>query len=211
MIYEFPRPDEPICQGDIFHYIPRIEFDLGKLPVIEGEKILNKDWINVSKINSPVTILVAARPVEAIVINQNCDVVRTNDIALCEISSMENVIPYSRDTKTPKGWMSIITKHSRENLKWFYLPIDSTIHFNNRMAVDFRSVLHASRIYLEKNLGQLRIGRLNKIAVEHFRERLSEYFRRYPYDEWYPLNKVEFEEYRKDKDKGDTKPFPYQT
>ncbi|MGD0750299.1 MAG: hypothetical protein ABSA23_02710 [Anaerolineales bacterium] len=206
MIYEVPKPDEPIRQGDIFRYIPRIEFDLGKLPVMEGKEILSKDWINVSKIN-PITMIVAARPVEAIVINQNCDVVRTDDIALCEISTIDKVVPLSKDTKTPRSWERLITKHSRENLKWFYLPIDDDI-FKEKMAVDFRSVLHASRVYLEKNLEQLRIGRLNKIATEHFRERLSEYFRRYPYDEWYPLDKSEFEEYRKDK--GDTKPFPYQ-
>ena len=103
MIYEVPKPDEPIRQGDIFRYIPRIEFDLGKLPVMEGKEILSKDWINVSKIN-PITMIVAARPVEAIVINQNCDVVRTDDIALCEISTIDKVVPLSKDTKTPRSW-----------------------------------------------------------------------------------------------------------
>ena len=34
-------------------------------------------------------------------------------------------------------------------------------------------------------------------ADEHFRERLAEFFRRYPYDEWYPLEKAEFAEYKK--------------
>ena len=78
--------------------------------------------------------------------------------------------------------MSQITKHSRLNLKWFYLPPDSQIGFANRMAVDFHSVLRVSRGYLAQNLARLRRGRLNSIATEHFRERLAEYFRRYPYD-----------------------------
>jgi len=66
-----------------------------------------------------------------------------------------------------------------------------------------------SRTYLEQNILQLRLARLNQIAVEHFRERLSEYYRRYPYDEWYPLDKAEFEEYRRDKPEP-TEPFPWQ-
>jgi len=209
MIYDFPKPDEPIQQGDIFRNIPRIDFDLGRLPIVEDSNTSIKDWINILD-KDLVTMVVAARPVFAIVINQNCDVVRSQDIALCEISPIDKVITQSKDTKTPKSWMSLITKQSRSNLKWFYLPIDKGMNFNNKMAVDFRSVLHTRRTYLEKNLTKLRVGRLNEIATEHFRERLSEYFRRYPYDEWYPLDKNEFQEYIKDKDGEDTLPFPYQ-
>ncbi|MBM4082926.1 MAG: hypothetical protein FJ278_24680 [Planctomycetes bacterium] len=43
-------------------------------------------------------------------------------------------------------------------------------------------------------LRSLRKGRLNPIADEHFRERIAEFFRRYPYDEWYPLDQREFAE-----------------
>ncbi len=105
--------------------------------------------------------------------------------------------------------MSLITKHARLNLKWFYLPADSSIGFTDKMAVDFHSVLRVSRTYLEQNLAQLRLGRLNQIATEHFRERLSEYYRRYPYDEWYPLDKAEYEEYRRSKPEP-LEPFPWQ-
>lgn len=37
-----------------------------------------------------------------------------------------------------------------------------------------------------------RIGTLNKVANEHFREALSHFFRRYAYNEWYPLRRTSY-------------------
>ena len=48
------------------------------------------------------------------------------------------------------------------------------------------------------SIRSLRHGRLNATAEEHFRERIGEFFRRYPYDEWYALDKEEMAEYRKE-------------
>lgn len=67
--------------------------------------------------------------------------------------------------------------------------------------------IRVPRIELEEIRHQ-RKGRLNSIADEHFRERIGEYFRRYPYDEWYPLNQDELAEYKKNH--PDTVPFPWQ-
>lgn len=209
MIYEFPTPDEPIRQGDIFRSMPRMDLNLSKLPVISGEEALQSDWLRAASANDPVTALVAMRPVLAIVITQDCDAVRVDDIALCEIDRFEIVEPSGKGAKYPTKTMSLITKHARLSLKWFYLPPEPRIDFKDKMAVDFHSVLRVSRTYLEHNLEQFRLARLNQIATEHFRERLSEYYRRYPYDEWYPLDKAEFEEYRRDKPEP-TEPFPWQ-
>ncbi|WP_155996384.1 hypothetical protein [Verrucomicrobium sp. 3C] len=49
---------------------------------------------------------------------------------------------------------------------------------------------------------------MNGIADEHFRERIAEFFRRYPYDEWYPLNQDELQTYLEEY--PDAKPFPWQ-
>jgi len=55
------------------------------------------------------------------------------------------------------------------------------------------------------------VARLRTPAIEHFRERLSEFYRRYPYDEWYPLNREEYQKYVADKGGDeDIKPFPWQ-
>lgn len=47
-----------------------------------------------------------------------------------------------------------------------------------------------------------------RTAYEHYREKIAEYFRRYPYDEWYPLSKEEFKVYNDEK--GPVEPFPWQ-
>lgn len=209
MIYETPPTNSPIRQGDIFRAIPRVDLNLSKLPVLSGDESLEDDWLQASAAGDLVTALVAMRPVLAIVITQDCDTVRVDDIALCEINHFEAVEPSAKGAKPPKGTMSLITKHARVNLKWYYLPPDSSVGFTDRMAVDFHSVLRVSRAYLEQNLERLRLARLNQVATEHFRERIAEYYRRYPYDEWYPLDKAEFEEYRRNKPEP-IEPFPWQ-
>ncbi len=209
MIYEFPTADVSIRQGDIFESIPRVDLNLAGLSIVSDQETLVSDWLRVVSATDPVTAIVAMRPVRAIVITQDCDAIRVDDIALCEIDRFDVVEPSSKSARYPAKTMSVITKHSRLNLKWFYLPPDPKIGFTDRMAVDFHSVMRVSRAYLEQNLGQLRSGRLNQLATEHFRERLAEYFRRYPYDEWYPLDKAEFEEYRRSKPEP-IEPFPWQ-
>lgn len=209
MIYEYLVNDEPIRQGDIFQRIPRIDLDLSQLPVVINGKTYADDWLNSSSNNDLIQAVVGVRSVTAIVITQDCDAVRIDDIALCEIASFKEVEGLAKDANKPKAYMSLITKQSRLNLKWFYLPPDSKIGFKEKMAVDFQTVIPASRSYLEKNASTLRLGRLNEIASEHFREKLSEFYRRFAYDEWYPLDKEELNEYKKDKP-GPIIPFPWQ-
>ncbi|MCU0978110.1 MAG: hypothetical protein MUF25_02965, partial [Pirellulaceae bacterium] len=110
-------------------------------------------------------------------------------------------------TSTPKAWKNILTQHARVNQKWFYLPPDEQIGFLDKMAVDFMVTLRVPRTDLE-SLRELRKGRLNPVADEHFRERIAEFFRRYPYDECYPLNSDELEAYRAQY--PETRPFPWQ-
>jgi len=58
------------------------------------------------------------------------------------------------------------------------------------MVVDFTNTIGVQREALENFLAN-RKGRLNKIACEHFREKLSHFFHRYAWNEWYILNKEE--------------------
>ena len=113
----------------------------------------------------------------------------------------------ARPTKDAKGWVGILTQHARVNLKWFYLPPDSRLEFEEKMAADFAVTLRVPRVELESLRG-FRKGRLNPTADEHFRERLAEFFRRYPYDEWYPLDEAELAEYRRKYPQA--RPFPWQ-
>lgn len=59
-----------------------------------------------------------------------------------------------------------------------------------------------------EGLRNLRPARLNDVADEHFRERISQFFRRYPYDEWYALERDEMALYKNEY--PDAEPFPWQ-
>lgn len=209
MIYEFPSADAPIRQGDIFVGLPRVDISLHEIPVVESNgEFTVRPWSEIAEDGNPITAMLAVRPVTAIVATQDCDAVRAPDITLCEIRSFPEVERRCKETTAPKKWMHVITQQARLNQKWFYLPPDERLGFDNKMGVDFMVTLRVPRDELE-TLRALRKGRLNSLADEHFRERISEFFRRYPYDEWYPLNNNELKAYLHDY--PDVKPFPWQT
>lgn len=210
VIYVFPRTADPIRQGDIFVGLPRADFSLKHIPLMRDAGPEETTWEAIydsGRQVEPVTAVVALRPVIAIVATQDCDTIRAPDITLCEIRPFKDVERKGKDTRAPESWMRIITQHARVNQKWFYLPPDAKIGFADKMAVDFLATIRLLREDLE-DLRSLRKGRLNDLADEHFRERIAEFFRRYPYDEWYPLNQAEMAKYREAY--PDAHPFPWQ-
>ena len=207
MIYEFPDATAPLRQGDIFIGIPRIDLSLKEVLVADDDGDRVASWEELANQGRPVKIIVPVRPVAAIVATQDCDAVRSPDITLCEIREFRDVERKSKDTNKASKWKSILTQHARINQKWFYLPPDERLGFPDKMGVDFLVTLRMPREDLE-DLRLFRRGRLNDVADEHFRERIGEFFRRYPYDEWYTLNAEEFQEYKKDY--PDVQPFSWQ-
>jgi hypothetical protein len=207
MIYEYPDQSAPLRQGDIFVGMPRIELSLQRVVLAEADGEREAKWQELAGRTAPFNIMVPVRPVAAIVATQDCDTLHSRDITLCEIREFRDVERKSKDTSAPRSWKNLITQQARINQKWFYLPPDKKVGFTDKMGVDFLVTLRVPRADLEA-LRSLRKGRLNGIADEHFRERIAEFFRRYPYDEWYPLNKEEFETYRTEYQ--DAKPFPWQ-
>ncbi len=207
MIYDFPDLDDPIRQGDIFFGIPRIDISLQEVILADETGSRVTKWQDLAEQRDPLSIIVPVRVVAAIVATQDCDARRSRDITLCEIREFRDVEGKSKETKKAKSWKDILTQHARINQKWFYLPPSTQIGFSDKMAVDFPATLRVPREDLE-SLRSFRHGRLNTIAEEHFRERIGEFFRRYPYDEWYALNKEEMTEYMRDY--PDTEPFKWQ-
>ena len=207
MIYEFPDEYAPIRQGDIFAKLPRVEVSLGHLSLIGLNGPYEAEWREVASQSIPINAILPIRPVTAIVINQDCDTAHGQDITLCEIRRFRDVERKAGQTSSAKSWVKILTQHARLNLKWFYLPPNPRIGFDEKMAADFTVTIRLPREELEQ-FRSCRRGRLNEVADEHFRERLSEFFRRYPYDEWYPLSDEELVEYRKSN--PDIEPFPWQ-
>ena len=214
MIYDHPAVSEDIRQGDIFRSVPRVDFQLSKLPVIvedeDDPREVSWSALLAAGGDDPVMAVLGIRPVTAIVITQDCDAVRSTDIALAEVRVFRIVEPKCKETGKPSKWADIITQHARINQKWFYLPTDDDMEFSEKMAVDFRSVLRVGRTDLEQMRDPLRLGRLNETALAHFRERVGEFFRRYPYNEWYPLNHDEFSAYSAGKSEP-IEAYPWQT
>ena len=207
MIYEFPDETVPIRQGDIFVGLPRIDFSLERVVLADEIGEREASWEELANHVDPVNIIVAARPVASIVATQDCDANYSRDITLCEIREFRDVERKSKETTSANSWKNILTQHAKINQKWFYLPPSERLDFSEKMAVDFLVMLRVPRKDLD-NLRGLRRGRLNATADEHFRERIGEFFRRYPYNEWYALNDEEMAEYTKEY--PGTEPYEWQ-
>ncbi len=215
MIYDYPSPEEPIKQGDIFHPLPFLTFDLDTLPVINrsDNSAEPKKWEDID--GFPKSVITSIQQRWGIVASQDCDTSNSENISFFTIrpfSTLGGVQDFTEE-KDAKWWMNkLLNKIRSEGIKWFYLPADERIGFSARQIVVFEEVFQVPRKSLESRKA-LRKGRLNSIADEHFRETLAQFFRRYPYNEWYPLSKPEFEEYKKKRKEGDgidIKPYPWQ-
>ncbi len=199
MIYENVALEAPIQQGDVFQNIPRVDYSLSELPVIDkDDKQRVTTWKELVNGNeAPVAAVLAMTAVHAIAITQNCDAARGRYLCMCEVGELAQM---TNKTVPAEGkyrkWTEFINRQTRSDLRWFYLPADPSIGFQKRMVVDFRVVIPVPRLDLEA-LREFRVGRLTKVANEHFRESLAQFLRRYPYNEWYPFTKDEFEAYAK--------------
>jgi len=205
VIYTYPEPTEPIRQGDLYQCVPRIQVILGSdylpeiLETVEGGSRAI-EWMQFQQSEEPVLANVFIRSVTGIVITQDCDTLRAENIAMCEVRPFSSVEKWFTETTKPKKFLDIVTRHARVNQKWYYLPPDTRLGFIKKMGADFTSVFEVPREMLESHREDLRLGRLNDdVACPHFRERVAEFFRRYPYNEWYPLTKEETDLYESDK------------
>jgi hypothetical protein len=219
-VYSKLNADEPIRQGDIFRWLPKIDVVLGDalLPMlVEPEEKGGKeiDWFQYAQtaalaVTSPdedvKTAAVSIRSVYGIVISQDCDVSRCENVVFAEVKPLKEIKAF-KDMKEPPTASTVIkmvTEHTHKNQKWYFLSDSKDLSFDRKMAVDFDSIFEVKREMLIKYIEPLRIGRLDdEVAWPHFRERVAEFFRRYPYNEWYPLNADEARFYEEDQKKSD--------
>lgn len=212
MIYRTVKLDDPIRQGDIFRNVPHFEFSLAQLAIVEEDQQEITSWDSIIQFgdSEPVTALIAVEPVYAIVITQDCDAARGKDICLAQVDEFLDVTgKRNSPPANPRKWQSLLTEHSKTNLRYFYLPADGTFGFTERMAADFRSIIRLPRDEF-LHLRQHRLGRLNDVATEHFRESLGQFYRRYPYNEWYPLTKEEAAAYVEARQPEEVKLYDWQ-
>ena len=192
MIYDYPNNNEPIRQGDIFLGIPKVEIEFASgLPTCSATNEMERiPWEDIVESGGAAPALLPVLPVPAIVASQNCDARRAADITLCEIKELAQIEKDYDNISNLRKRVNFITRQACVNLKWFYLPPDKQIKFEKTMAVDFLSTINVPRQDLEQ-LICLRKGCLNEDAADHFRERIAHFYRRYAYNEWYPLNNKE--------------------
>ncbi|MGA3079435.1 MAG: hypothetical protein ABSG56_37880 [Bryobacteraceae bacterium] len=207
MIYETVAADRPIRQGDIFRHVPRVDMSLTSLPVVEDDGTREENWQTI-ELNSEVTAVLSVKSVTGIVITQNCDAQRGEYICLAQVDPFLAVLGEEKQPRNPDKWQSLIIRQAKTNFRLFYLPADETVGFSEPMVADFRIILRVSHIDLE-NFTDKRVGALDRVAGEHFRESIAHFFRRYAYNEWYSLTKEQFEAYSR-RCEEPLEPFPWQ-
>lgn len=212
MIYVKVDPDDPIRQGDIFAKVPRVDLDLDNIPVVHDDGVERRDWLTAlgDFPDGLIEAVVSIQAVLAIVATQDCDALRAPEISLAQIVPFGQVEGgYKPEQATPKSFSKLLTRQAKVNLKWFYLPKSKEFGIPVPMGADFRSIIRVPQPPLSAGRQAYRLGRLIPEAYEHYRERLAEFFRRYPYNEWYPLDSTQFAEYQKTQ--GDDVPaYPWQ-
>ena len=208
MVYLTVDSQAPINQGDIFRDVPCVEMSLASLSILDDDTPRVTSWRDIlTEGNEPVTAILPLKPVTAIVVSQNCDNAHGRYITLAQVVPFSQVLGGALPG-TAKKWKSKITQHAKTNYRFFYLPAAGSLAFSERMSADFRLLFQVPRTDLE-GMRDMRLGRLNEEAAQHFRETVAYFFRRYAYNEWYPLTKEEFEAYAADLDEP-VKAYPWQ-
>ncbi len=196
MIYDAPDPSSPISQGDIFFRVPKVHLPEDELLITEDDGARALGWEDFASADPAVGAVLDIRPVVGIVGTQECDALRAPEITLFEVRPFHDAEGKSKSSNSPESWVSIPTRHARVNQKWFYLLPDTRVGFAEKMAADFLTPVGIPRAVPERLVGHRR-DRLNHAAGQHFRERVSEFYRRYPYGEWYARAAGELAESRK--------------
>ena len=191
MLYEPTQIADKIGQGDIFMNIPYIELGFEMSILGEDGKTISVNWQEIIESGQDVAGVLGVTSVPAIVITQKCDAQEKEYITLCEIVKLSELSAFrTLEEKTLNNIAETLVENNRKMPGIFYLPPNDAIGFAQRMAVNFLNTIRLKR----KDLEQFKFnrkGRLNKMANEHFREKLSHFFHRYAWNEWYILNKQE--------------------
>jgi hypothetical protein len=187
MIYDAVSEVDPIRQGDIFLDIPFFRFNLEKIPVfVTSGNLAPLQWSDIT--NDEVEILASLEKADGIVLSQDCDCLRSHSI------SFMRIIKWDKSCESEKNWMNSIVELNTKKIDNFYLPINEELGLNERKIIEFATIFQLDRETL-KSLKNFRRCRLNQEALEHFRWKIAHYFRRYSYDEYYPLTASEMDAY----------------
>ncbi|EKE21845.1 MAG: hypothetical protein ACD_7C00114G0005 [uncultured bacterium] len=219
--YNKKKEVDSLEQGDIFNCLPFFNIDSNLIKTIDSadgklfyKKLDIKNYeASLDGVLRNAVIDIHFKP--AILITQNCDVLRSSYISFCEIRKFKDVDGSLDSITSEKRIVEFLTKKYAHQEKYFYLPAEDGV-FDDRMAVDFSRIYQIDRTLLE-GMKNKRICSLNLVPLEHFRVKIANYFKRFAYNGWYLLNKAEFNVFKTDKEKecgaGELKlinPYPWQ-
>lgn len=112
MIYGRVRSDDPIQQGDIFQRIPRVDFSLSTLTTIgDDAEARSTNWraaLGAAGSSAGIVAVVPIKPVDAVVITQNCDATHGQYIYLCQIINFTEATGQS--PQNAKNWQAAIIR-----------------------------------------------------------------------------------------------------
>ena len=206
MTYVFPDPEDRLRQGDIFFPLRSVYTDPASDLVESGDK---SAWTRGTLQDSRQEVIVqlSARKTWAVLSTQDCDNLRTPSLSFHSIDPLKQAYPNSEKTTATKSWTNNITKHSRYNPHWFYLPADAHVGFSERMAVSFPEVFQVRRETVQAHRAILRKARLDGDALLHFRESLGRFYTRLAYDERYPMTPEERRSYDEEHSVDEPRPL----
>lgn len=209
MIYEKRNVEDPLYQGDIFSCIPLPEFSILEDLATAAQSVIKWEE-HVKNTAEPLAAVVQLRPVMAMVISQDCEIAR--DDGSVTLALVDKFTTVHRGLGTPTPSPATVQKHvtrlSKVNLQWFYLPACAEVGFTDRMATDFETTMRLDVADL-LSWRKFRVAGLIEYAREHLRHRIGYFFQRYPVDEWYALDSDELKAYQKD-GHPDASPYPWQ-
>ena len=182
-------------QGDIFKNLP-----IFSKFTDDDEKIYA--WnASISRINKnilppePLTFEIYPKPTMGILLNQDCDIERTHNLVFAEVKKRND-----KFSPNPSKSYNTKLKIIRDETRFHYLP-PWDLKENETMPwiVDFLTIFLVPIKLIKNNINQYFVTRLNPDVKLIFKDKISRFFTRLPYEDLIFLNPKERLEYKKDK------------
>jgi len=188
-----------IEQGDIFKNLPIFPHFIN-----DDEKI--QIWNeNISRIinnnlpSEPISFEIFPIPSMGILLNQDCDIEKTRYLVFAEIRKGKDKLNL-KPLKSFKQKIKII----RDETRFHYLPPwNSGENENNPWVVDFLSIFLVPINLIKNNMDQYFVARLTPEFKIIFKDKISRFFTRLPFEDLIFLNSKERLAYKKDKKLSD--------
>ena len=163
--------------------------DLEKTKILGKGGLIEQNWKDIAENDESYPIVTEVKSCFAIVISQDCDCVRDDEISLFKITICSKLA----NKTSPKAiFEQILRIHHSNSL--MYLPQDNKSNFPNKMQINFSSIISIKRKNLEK-MKNFRLFRLNDESFDHFRNKVKDFILRYSFTESYPFTAEKFEQY----------------